>query len=56
VRSLNANIAEFARTRPSCDVTVETASTDFPAFLDRIGAVGDLDAATAEWSHRHNAS
>lgn len=34
---------------------MEEAEQEFPKFLDRIGAEGDLVAATNEWSIRHNA-
>ncbi|MDN5744085.1 MAG: hypothetical protein L0H31_03070 [Nocardioidaceae bacterium] len=54
--TVNANIEEFLKNRPSMTVDLETIETDFPVFLDRIGAEGDLDAAIGEWSVRHNAS
>jgi hypothetical protein len=56
VDTVTANIASFLRDKEHVSVWLETASQDFPAFLDRIGAEGDLDAALAEWDVSHNAS
>ena len=56
VETVNANIVEFLRTRPSLSVSLENVDADFSVFLDRIGAEGDLLAARREWSIRHNAS
>ncbi|WP_100448573.1 hypothetical protein [Glycomyces xiaoerkulensis] len=35
-------------------IWLERAEEQFPAFLERIGAEGDLDAAVAEWDTVHN--
>lgn len=49
VETINTNIVEFLRDRPHVTVDLETADEDFPAFWDRIGAEGDLDAALREF-------
>lgn len=56
VATVTANIKEFLRGRDAMTVQLETAKADFPAFLDWIGAKGDLDAAVSEWEVRHNES
>lgn len=57
VRTVNDNIAQFMRHQPlTMSVRLEAVRDDFPRFLDRIDAEGDLTAARAEWSTRHNAS
>lgn len=56
VTTVDDNVAEFLRTRRSMEIWIESAIDDFPGFADRIGATGDLDAAVAELSVRHNAS
>lgn len=54
---VTTNIEAFLRDRPhTLDVRLETADADFPRFLSLIRAEGDLAAAQAEWSTRHNAS
>lgn len=54
VDTANATIEAFLRGRDHMRVAVETISTDFPEFLARIGAEGDLEGALAEWRVRHN--
>lgn len=55
VASVNANIRTFLRDKPrTLTVRMEEARKDFPEFLTRIGAEGDLDAAVAEWDTAHN--
>lgn len=57
VHTVEQNIALFLRDKPQVmQVTLENAQTDFPNFWDRIGAEGDLNAAMAEWTVKHNAS
>jgi hypothetical protein len=58
VKTVNANITEFLSSRQSVSMSVslEDIHEDFNAFLDRISAVGDLEAARQEWSCHHNAS
>ncbi|MBG0827868.1 hypothetical protein HS041_08830 [Planomonospora sp. ID67723] len=56
VDTVTANIEEFLRHRDSTTMWLEEADWAFPGFLDRIGAVGDLEAARAEWRVQHNAS
>jgi hypothetical protein len=56
VATVTANIKEFLRGRDAMTVHLATAKSDFPSFLDWIGAEGDLDAAIGEWEIRHNES
>ncbi|MEQ7128104.1 hypothetical protein ABN034_26750 [Actinopolymorpha sp. B11F2] len=56
VDTVTANIETFLHGRSAMTMWLESAETDFPAFLDRINAKGDLEAALAEWSVKHNAS
>ncbi len=56
VRTVNSNITEFLRSRRSIHISLENIESDFESFLERICAEGDLEAATREWSTRHNAS
>lgn len=56
VDTVNTNITEFLKTRPSMTVQLENVGEDFTEFLNRIDARGDLDAALREWRTRHNAS
>lgn len=56
VDTVTANIDEFLRNRPSMTIHLESIAQDYPRFLDRIGAEGDLDTARGEWDVRHNAS
>ncbi|WP_100448567.1 hypothetical protein [Glycomyces xiaoerkulensis] len=56
VDTVTANIDAFCADRPSMTIWLERAEEQFPAFLERIGAEGDLDAAVAEWDTVHNSS
>jgi hypothetical protein len=57
VDTVNANISEFLRHQArTARVRLESASTDYSAVLEQIGALGDLDAAVREWNTAHNAS
>ena len=56
VDTVNANITDFLRFRPSVQVSLEHVQWDFNQFLERITAEGDIGAAKREWSIRHNAS
>ena len=56
IDATNANITEFLRDKPSMEIRIDTASAQFPAFWQWIGARGDYDAALGEFSVRHNAS
>lgn len=55
VDTVNANIRLFLRDKRHLTVHLETAAWQFPAFWHMIGAEGNLDAALAEFSIRHNA-
>jgi hypothetical protein len=50
-----SNIDLFLRDKPNkMTIEIETASTSFPEFWDRIGAEGDLEAALAEFERRYH--
>lgn len=57
IDTVEANIALFLKDKPrTMRFRLEHATADFTEFWQRIGAVGDLDAALAEWATRHNAT
>lgn len=59
VRTMRANIEAALAARPAelrFEIALEEAERVFPAFLERIGAEGNLEAAVGEWAVRHNAS
>ncbi len=56
VNTANANIVSFLRDKPHMLVSLETAKVDFARFWDEIDALGDWEAALAEWDTKHNAS
>lgn len=55
VDTVNANIRDFVRARPFLTVHLEDGGSSFDAFLERIGAEGDLNAVRRDWAIRHNA-
>ncbi|SFR82104.1 hypothetical protein SAMN05192580_0814 [Sphingomonas jatrophae] len=55
VDTVEASIAAFLKDKSmTMSVRLEEAAAWFPAFCRRIGAEGDVQAASAEWSHAHN--
>lgn len=56
VETVNTNISEFLRDRPSLSVSIENIQRDYDEFLGQVSAEGDLDGARQEWSIRHNPS
>lgn len=55
--TVESNIALFLRDkRQTMHFRLENAQEDFAVFWRWIGAQGDMAAALAEWSTRHNAS
>jgi hypothetical protein len=55
--TVNSNIRLFLKDKTrTLDVRLEHARDDFRLFWDRVGAVGDLEAALREWDMKHNAS
>ena len=57
IDTINSNIKLFLRKKPNqMNISLETISSDFPAFLERINAAGDIDAAMQEWKLSYNAS
>lgn len=55
VDTVNANIRLFLRDKRHLAIRLEDAVWQFSRFWQMIGAEGDLDAALAEFSVRHNA-
>jgi hypothetical protein len=55
VRTVNDNVRDFLRHRPSMELHLETLSDSFGELVDRIGAEGDLRQAYLELQTRHNA-
>lgn len=56
-RTVRSNIDLFLKDKTDCmEVQLETAKSDFQEFWDRIGAVGNLSEALAEWNRQYNAS
>jgi hypothetical protein len=57
VDTVRANIEAFLTTVPySMTIDLEAAKDQLPEFWYRLGAEGDLDAATSEFDRRYNAS
>lgn len=56
VETVTENIEAFVRMRSSMTMWLECHEEQFPLFLERIEAQGDLQAAVAEWAVAHNAS
>jgi hypothetical protein len=57
VETVNANIKlalAFAQFRK--EIAIETAKEDFPSFMKSINAIGNIEAAVAEFDKRYNAS
>lgn len=55
VDTVTRNVEHFMLGRRGETMWLHEAQDAFPKFLTRIGAQGDLAAATAEWNVRHNA-
>lgn len=57
VETMSANIELFLRDKTKVmELRLENAKTEFPAFWERIGAEGDLDAALAVFDTHHNST
>lgn len=56
VDTVNYNVTQFLKDKPSMTMYLEAIRDTFPEFLDRINAEGDIKAAMAEWDVKHNAS
>lgn len=56
VRTVTDNIDAFLEGRRCMTMWLDEIGSEFPSFLDRLDATGDLDGAVAEWGTRHNAS
>lgn len=55
VDTLDSNIRHYLRDKSNTmTIDIETAKASFPEFWERIGAEGDLEAATAEFDARHH--
>jgi hypothetical protein len=56
VETIDANIRAFLEDKPlKMDFNLESAERDWPTFLGKITAEGDLEASLAEWRIFHNA-
>lgn len=55
VQVINSNIRAFLRDKDHMTIDIADAAQSFPEFAARIGADGDIEAACAEFSVRHNA-
>jgi hypothetical protein len=56
VDTVDANIRAFLADKPlMMEFNLESATRDWMAFWDAIGAQGDLEASLAEWTVPHNA-
>lgn len=56
VESIEDNIRLFLKDRDYQTVRIENPAGGFRYFWQKVGAVGDFNAALAEFSHRYNAS
>lgn len=57
IETVEANIKLFMQDKSNAmSFTLENAVADFQTFWGAIGAEGDYDKASSEWSVRHNAS
>lgn len=57
VSEVNANIEAFLKDKPhQMTIRLETVRNQFPEFLRRINATGDLEQALTTWNTVHNAS
>lgn len=55
--TVNSNISHFLRDKTKkMTFTLENAQCHWSQFCEWVGAQGNLDAAAAEWSVRHNAT
>ena len=55
--TVDSNIALFLKDKSSkMELSLETVTTDFPVFWNRINATGDLNSAMQEWDKNYNAS
>lgn len=57
VSEVNANIEAFLKDKPNqMTIHLEAIRCQFPEFLNRINAAGDLEQALSTWNIVHNAS
>ncbi|MEM7240899.1 MAG: hypothetical protein AAF429_01820 [Pseudomonadota bacterium] len=57
VATMTSNIRHFLSDKTNyMEMDIEQAQTEFPKFIEWIGAQGDLDSAMKEFDTRHNAS
>jgi hypothetical protein len=55
--TINSNVALFLKDKMNwMDFQLESATSDFPRFWQRIGAQGNLEKALTEWTIHYNAS
>ena len=57
IDTVNSNIKLFLEEKPNqMSVSLETITSDFSTFWERINATGDIDVAIQEWDKKYNAS
>ena len=57
IKTVNSNIKLFLKGKSNqMDIALETITSDFSIFWDKINATGDLDSAIHEWNKNYNAS
>ena len=57
IKTVNCNIKLFLKGKSNqMDIALETITSDFSIFWDKINATGDLDSAIHEWNKNYNAS
>lgn len=56
IHTVGDNVREFLKNREHMEIDISDAANQYRAFWERIGAKGDLAAATAEFSTKHNRS
>jgi hypothetical protein len=57
IETVNSNIDLFLKGKSrKMDISLETITSDFPVFWERIQAVGDFESAIEEWRNKYNAS
>lgn len=54
VEVVTANVSAFLATRPSMEMWLPYLRADFPDFMERIGAIGRLEAIRSTLSEVHN--
>lgn len=57
IDTINSNIKIFLEGKQNqINISLETITSDFPVFWERVNATGDINAAMQEWKKKYNAS